>query len=68
MSEVYSAAWWRRQPEARKRINTEHKAIISALRKYDLDRLVEICAAHRIGGFEGAADRAAPRHQPLKPG
>jgi DNA-binding GntR family transcriptional regulator len=54
MSEGYSAAWWWRQPEARKRINAEHKAIISALRRYDLDRLVKICAAHRIGGYEGS--------------
>jgi DNA-binding GntR family transcriptional regulator len=53
MSEGYSAAWWWRQPEARKRINAEHKAIISALRRYDLDRLVEICDAHRVGGWEG---------------
>ncbi len=52
MSEGYSAAWWWRQPEARYRINAEHKAIISALRKFDLDRLVEICAEHRTGGFE----------------
>ncbi len=52
MSEGYSAAWWWRQPEAKKRINAEHKAIISALRKFDLDRLVEICAKHRIGGLE----------------
>ena len=52
MSEGYSAAWWWRQPEARKRINTEHKAIISALRKFDLDRLVVICATHRTGGLE----------------
>ena len=52
MSEGYSAAWWWRQPEAKKRINAEHKAIISALRKFDLDRLVEICATHRTGGLE----------------
>src|SRR6266700_4119147 len=52
LSEGYSAAWWWRQPEAKKRINAEHKAIISALRKFDLDRLVEICAKHRIGGLE----------------
>jgi DNA-binding GntR family transcriptional regulator len=52
MSEGYSAAWWWRQPEARTRINAEHKAIISALRKFDLDRLVEICATHRTGGLE----------------
>jgi DNA-binding GntR family transcriptional regulator len=54
MSDIYSASWWRRQPEAKKRINTEHKAIISALRKYDLDKLVEICAVHRTGGLERA--------------
>ena len=51
-SEGYSAAWWWRQPEARKSINTEHKAIISVLRKFDLDRLVEICATHRTSGLE----------------
>jgi DNA-binding GntR family transcriptional regulator len=54
MSEGYSAAWWWRQPEARKRIDAEHKAIISALRRYDLDRLVKLCAAHRISGYEGS--------------
>lgn len=52
MSEGYSAAWWWRQPEARKRINTEHKAIISLLRRFDLDGLVETCAMHRVGGLE----------------
>lgn len=52
MSEGYSAAWWWRQPEARKTINAEHRAIISALRKFDLDQLVEICTAHRTGGHE----------------
>jgi DNA-binding GntR family transcriptional regulator len=52
MSEGYSAAWWWRQPEARTRINTEHKAIISSLRRFDLDRLVEVCAEHRVGGLE----------------
>lgn len=52
MSEGYSAAWWWRQPEAKKRISTEHKAIISALRKFDLERLAEICATHRTGGLE----------------
>ena len=34
-------------------INAEHKAIIGALRRYDLDRLAEICDAHRVGGWEG---------------
>jgi DNA-binding GntR family transcriptional regulator len=52
MSEGYSAAWWWRQPEARTRINTEHKAIISSLRRFDLDRLVGVCAEHRVGGLE----------------
>jgi DNA-binding GntR family transcriptional regulator len=52
MTDIYSAAWWRRQPEAKKRIGAEHKAIISALRKFDLVKLVEICATHRTGGLE----------------
>ena len=52
MTDIYSAAWWRRQPEAKKRIGAEHKAIISTLRKFDLDKLVEICATHRTGGLE----------------
>jgi DNA-binding GntR family transcriptional regulator len=60
MSDIYSAAWWRRQPEAKKRINTEHKAIISALRRFDLDKLVEICALHRTGGLERAATGVPP--------
>jgi DNA-binding GntR family transcriptional regulator len=59
MSEGYSAAWWWRQPEARTRINAEHKAIIAALRKFDLDRLVEICATHRTGGFERSVSGVA---------
>ena len=50
MSDIYSAAWWRRQPEAKKRINAEHRAIIAALRKFDLDKLVELCNTHRTGG------------------
>ncbi|MEV6927386.1 GntR family transcriptional regulator [Dactylosporangium sp. NPDC051485] len=52
MSEGYSATWWWRQPEARKHIDTEHKAIISLLRKFDLDGLVDMCAKHRVGGLE----------------
>jgi len=58
MSEGYSAQWWWRMPEARKRINIEHKSIIAALRKFDLDRLVELCEAHRTGGFEGTVTGA----------
>jgi len=60
MSDIYSAAWWRRQPEAKKRINAEHKAIISALRRFDLDKLVEICDTHRTGGHERAATGLPP--------
>lgn len=52
LSEGYSAQWWWRMPEARTRINREHKSIIAALRKFDLDQLVELCEAHRTGGFE----------------
>jgi DNA-binding GntR family transcriptional regulator len=52
LSEGYSAQWWWRMPEARTRINAEHKSIIAALRKFDLDRLVDLCDAHRIGGFD----------------
>jgi DNA-binding GntR family transcriptional regulator len=54
MSDIYSAAWWRRQPQARKRISAEHKAIIGALRRFDLDKLVEVSAVHRTGGHERA--------------
>ena len=60
MSDIYSAAWWRRQPEAKKRINTEHKAIIATLRRFDLDKLVDICATHRTGGLERAATGWSP--------
>lgn len=58
MSDIYSAAWWRRQPEAQKRISSEHKAIISALRRFDRKRLVEVCATHRTGGLERALSQA----------
>jgi len=63
MSDIYSAAWWRRQPEAKKRINTEHRAIIAALRKFDLDKLVELCNTHRTGGLERAATGLPPAVQ-----
>jgi DNA-binding GntR family transcriptional regulator len=49
MSDIYSAAWWGRRPEAKERISAEHKAIISALRRFDLDKLVEVSATHRTG-------------------
>ncbi len=60
LSEGYSAQWWWRMPEARTRINGEHKAIIGALRKFDLERLVELCDAHRTGGFERTISGASP--------
>src|ERR1700730_8961941 len=31
MSDIYSATWWRRQPEAKKGIKNEERAVISAL-------------------------------------
>jgi len=60
LSEGYSAAWWWRMPSARNLINTEHKAIIAALRKFEIDRLVELCERHRIGGLERAAAGSQP--------
>jgi DNA-binding GntR family transcriptional regulator len=60
LSEGYSAAWWWRVPSARNQINTEHKAMIAALRKYDVDRLIELCETHRLGGLERAAAGARP--------
>jgi DNA-binding GntR family transcriptional regulator len=60
LSERNSAAWWWRTPEARSRINAEHKAIIAALRKFDVDRLVELCEDHRIGGFERSVTGYGP--------
>jgi DNA-binding GntR family transcriptional regulator len=61
LSEGYSAQWWWRMPEARTRINAEHKSIIAALRKFDLDRLVELCDAHRTGGFDRTVTGATQR-------
>jgi DNA-binding GntR family transcriptional regulator len=61
LSEGYSAQWWWRMPEARTRINIEHKSIIAALRKFDLDRLVELCDGHRTGGFERTVTGATQR-------
>jgi DNA-binding GntR family transcriptional regulator len=53
VSEGYSAQWWWRVPEARSRIDAEHQEIIRLLGVLDLDRLVEVCDLHRIGGHEG---------------
>jgi DNA-binding GntR family transcriptional regulator len=60
LSERNSAAWWWRMPEARSRINAEHKAIIAALRKYDVARVVELCEEHRVGGFERSVTGSGP--------
>ncbi|MEV6927374.1 GntR family transcriptional regulator [Dactylosporangium sp. NPDC051485] len=54
LSDVYSAAWWWRTPAAGARIISEHKAILTALRKYDIDGLIDISERHRTGGYERA--------------
>jgi DNA-binding GntR family transcriptional regulator len=54
MSEGYSASWWWRMPQARTRIDAEHKAIIAALEKYDVTQVIDLCAHHRVGGMERA--------------
>ncbi|MFC0450015.1 GntR family transcriptional regulator [Rhodococcus jostii] len=61
LSEGYSAAWWWRTPDAAKRINAEHNAIITALKKYDISRLTELSNAHRTGGHERTMAVAALR-------
>jgi DNA-binding GntR family transcriptional regulator len=53
LSEGYRTWWWR-VPDATMRINHEHQDIIKALRRFDLDALVEVSNAHRVGGHEGA--------------
>jgi DNA-binding GntR family transcriptional regulator len=52
LSEGYRTWWWR-LPDAPTRINREHKEIIRALQRFDLDALVEVSNAHRVGGHEG---------------
>jgi DNA-binding GntR family transcriptional regulator len=54
LSEGYSTQWWWRTPEARTRIDTEHLEIIRLLGVFELDRLVDVCESHRIGGHERA--------------
>jgi DNA-binding GntR family transcriptional regulator len=63
LSEGYSTQWWWRTPEARSRIDSDHLRIIRLLEAYDLDRLVELCESHRIGGFERTLEvsRRRPR-------
>ncbi|WP_159701709.1 GntR family transcriptional regulator [Arthrobacter sp. 18067] len=50
LSEAHSAAWWRGVPEVVSRIVSEHEAIIETLRRYDVEDLVVVCEAHRVGG------------------
>ena len=45
--------WWWHMPDAAARIDREHKQIIRTLRRYDLERLIQLCDAHRVGGHEG---------------
>ena len=52
LSEGYRQWWWH-IPDVAARIDREHKQIIAALRRFDLERLIELCDAHRVGGHEG---------------
>jgi DNA-binding GntR family transcriptional regulator len=52
LSEGYRHWWWH-IPDAAARIDREHRQIIRTLRRFDLDRLIELCDAHRVGGHEG---------------
>lgn len=58
LAEGYRGWWWL-IPDAPARIDREHRQIISALRRFDLDRLVEVSDAHRVGGHQGIAIGAA---------
>jgi DNA-binding GntR family transcriptional regulator len=64
LSEGYSTHWWWRTPEARNRIDAEHQEIMRLLEEFDLDRLVAVCEAHRIGGHEQAIGVSANRRVP----
>jgi DNA-binding GntR family transcriptional regulator len=54
LTEGYRGWWWH-IPDAPARIDREHKQIISTLRRFDLDQLVELFDAHRVGGHQGIA-------------
>jgi DNA-binding GntR family transcriptional regulator len=68
LSEGYSTQWWWRTPEARTRIDAEHLEIIRLLESFDLDRLVEVCELHRIGGHERAIAVSGNRPAPGEAG
>jgi DNA-binding GntR family transcriptional regulator len=53
LSEGYRTWWWR-VPDAAARIDREHRAIMKALSKFDLEALVEVSNDHRVGGHEVA--------------
>jgi DNA-binding GntR family transcriptional regulator len=54
LTEGYRGWWWH-IPDAPARIDREHKQIISTLRRFDLDQLVELFDAHRVGGHQRIA-------------
>jgi DNA-binding GntR family transcriptional regulator len=49
LSEGYQTTWWR-TPEAKPRIDREHRAIMAALGNEERGVLVELCNRHRVGG------------------
>jgi DNA-binding GntR family transcriptional regulator len=53
LCEGYRPHWWWHMPDAAARIDREHKQIIRTLRRFDLERLIELCDAHRVGGHQG---------------
>jgi DNA-binding GntR family transcriptional regulator len=55
LTEGYRGWWWH-IPDAPARIDREHRQIISTLRRFDLDQLVELFDAHRVGGHQGIAN------------
>ena len=58
LTEGYRGWWWH-IPDAPARIDREHRQIISTLRRFDLDQLVELFDAHRVGGHQGIANGRA---------
>lgn len=53
LSEGYRTWWWR-VPDAASRIDQQHWEIMKALKRFDLDALVEVSNEHRVGGHEAA--------------
>lgn len=49
LSSAYRSAYLMREPASRKRIVAEHEEMIEALRRRDVERLVEIANHHRTG-------------------